>query len=113
MTNSKKENPPKVRTKSISTLMTSISWLKHGFHQLFPSSLAGHIYGPFTRDNPLYITYHRVVFRPQHSEAQLTISDWKHDTDPGGPIGRQLMYNFIEVQPYFDGSISNPGTKGH
>ena len=86
---------------------------EHGFHQLFPSSLAGHVYGPFTRDNPLYITYHRVVFRPQHSEAQLTFSDWKHDTDPGGPIGRQLMYNFIEVQPYFDGSISNPGAEDH
>ena len=86
---------------------------EYRFDQLFPSSLAGHIYGPFTRENPLYITYHRIVFRSKSSEARLTVSDWKHDRDPGGPIGRQLMHNFIEVQPYFDGTIANPVTEVH
>jgi hypothetical protein len=23
------------------------------------------------------------------------------NTEPGGPIGQQLMYNFIKVQPYW------------
>ena len=73
-----------------------------GFHQLFPSCLAGHVYGPFTRENNLYVTYHRVVFRAKSRDAQLTISDWKSEDEPGGPIGRRLMYNFIEVQPYLE-----------
>ena len=72
------------------------------FHQLFPSSLAGHVYGPFTRENPLYVTYHRVVFRAKTAGAKLTISDWKSNDEPGGPIGRRLMHNFIEVQPYLE-----------
>ena len=72
-----------------------------GFHQLFPSGLAGHVYGPFKDGNHLYITYHRVVFRAKRPEAALTISDWASDTQPGGPIGQNLMFNFVEVQPYF------------
>lgn len=73
-----------------------------GFHQLFPSGLAGHSYGPFTRKNNLYLTYHRIVFRARASEALLTISDWANEKEPGGPIGQQLMHNFIEVQPYLE-----------
>ena len=72
------------------------------FHQLFPSSLAGHVYGPFTRENPLYVTYHRVVFRAKTAGAKLSISDWKSNDEPGGPIGQRLMHNFIEVQPYLE-----------
>ena len=72
------------------------------FHQLFPSRLAGHVYGPFRRENPLYVTYHRVVFRAQTAGAKLTISDWKSNAEPGGPIGQRLMHNFIEVQPYLE-----------
>ena len=72
------------------------------FHQLFPSSLAGHVYGPFTRENPLYVTYHRVVFRAKTAAAELTISDWQNNDEPGGPIGQRLTHNFIEVQPYLE-----------
>ena len=73
------------------------------FHQRFPTSLAGSVFGPFNIENSFYLTYHRVVFRAKATEAVLTISDWASTTDPGGPIGQELMYNFIEVQPYFNG----------
>ncbi len=73
-----------------------------GFHQMFPSGLAGHVYGPFKDGNNLYLTYHRVVFRAKASQAKLVISDWATKDSPGGPIGQTLLYNFIEVQPYVD-----------
>ncbi|MFH0965006.1 MAG: LamG domain-containing protein [Planctomycetota bacterium] len=61
-----------------------------------------HDYGPFTRKNLLWITYRVVFFRPKAPEATLIISDWKTDTEPGGPVGQQLIHNFIEVEPYFE-----------
>lgn len=81
------------------------------FHQLFPSSLAGSVYGPFSRENSFHLMYHRVVFRAKATEAVLTISDWASDTDPGGAVGQELMYNFIEVQPYLDDSDLPPHSR--
>ena len=72
------------------------------FHQLFPSGMGGGVYGSFNAKNSLYLTYHRVVFRARSTTAMLTISDWDSDTDPGGPVGQQLMHNFVEVQPYLE-----------
>jgi hypothetical protein len=34
--------------------------------------------------------------------ARLTISDWADERNPGGPIGQEMVYNFVEVQPYFE-----------
>lgn len=72
------------------------------FHELFASGRAGHVYGLFRDGNHLYITYHRLVFRAKGTEAQLTISDWERQEEPGGQIGQRLMHNFIEVQPYLE-----------
>jgi hypothetical protein len=72
------------------------------FHQLYPSKLGGVVQGPFNVENSLYLTYHRVVFRARNTTALLTISDWASETNPGGPVGQQLMHNFIEVQPYLE-----------
>ena len=63
-------------------------------------SIVGH--GKFTPQNPLWSTYRNFVFRARGEEATLTISDWASDTDPGGPIGQELIFNFIEVQPYLE-----------
>ncbi|MBI3920875.1 MAG: hypothetical protein HY318_05595 [Armatimonadetes bacterium] len=70
------------------------------FENTFASGRAGHTGKGFTRDNNLPVTYRFLVFRARGEEAMLTISDWASDTDPGGPIGQELMHNFIEVQPY-------------
>ena len=72
------------------------------FHELFPSGLAGHSHESFDRTNNLWITYHRLVFRAQGDEALLTISDWAGDGNPQGPIGQELMHNFVEVAPYLE-----------
>ena len=61
-----------------------------------------HSYGPYDRENKAWMNYHWRVFRARGTTARLTVSDWKSDNEPGGPIGQELMYNFIEVQPYFE-----------
>ena len=49
-----------------------------------------------------WLNHHRIVFKATQPTAQLTISDWASDAEPGGPIGQELMCNFVEIQPYFD-----------
>lgn len=56
--------------------------------------------GAFTRENPLWINYHWHVFRATGTTATLTISDWVSPDDPGGPVGQELLVNFIEVKPF-------------
>ena len=48
------------------------------------------------------MNYHWRVFRAKQTTAQLTVTDWKNATTPGGPSGQELMFNFFEVQPYFE-----------
>jgi hypothetical protein len=72
------------------------------FANTFASGRAGHTGQGFTRENNLPITYRFLVFRARREKAMLRISDWASDTDPGGPIGQELMHNFIEVQPYLE-----------
>jgi len=50
-----------------------------------------------------WINHHRIVFRAQDTTAMLTISDWADDNTPGGPIGQELICNFVEIQPYLEG----------
>ena len=72
------------------------------FRQAFRSGLAGHSYEKFDRKTNLWTTYHRLVFRAKASTAKLTISDWQSLSDPGGPIGQELTFNYIGVQPYLE-----------
>ncbi len=72
------------------------------FAEVFSSGKIGHVYGSFNRDNPLWVTFHRLVFRANNTEGTLTVSDWPSDTAAGGPIGQELMYNFLELQPYLE-----------
>jgi len=49
-----------------------------------------------------WMTLHRRVFRAVGATARLTISDWQAPDEPGGPIGQEVRYNFIEVEPYLE-----------
>ena len=70
------------------------------FQHVFPNCY-NHFVGPFdSTEHRAWMNYHQRVFRAKGTEAKLLISDWAGDTDPGGPIGQELMYNFIEVEPY-------------
>ena len=54
----------------------------------------------FKGKNKYYMNYHWRVFRAKAETARLTVSDWKSGEERGGPVGQELMYNFIEIQPY-------------
>lgn len=49
-----------------------------------------------------WFNFYSRLFRAKESTAKLMISDWAGEDEPGGPVGQELLYNFIEVQPYFD-----------
>ena len=53
------------------------------------------------KDNPFWASYHWRLFRAGGETATLTVSDWADEKNAGGPIGQELMYNFIKVQPYW------------
>lgn len=86
----------------------------------------------FDRENKYWMNYHQRIFRANGTEAKLAISDWASDPStprqaqglersrkassprrrsgqarqakagrPAG-AGQELMFNFLEVQPYLD-----------
>lgn len=72
---------------------------KNSFQFTFPNCYA-HIVGKFNAKYPFWMNYHWRVFRAKGTTARLTVSDWDSDTAPGGPVGQESIYNFVEVQPY-------------
>lgn len=71
------------------------------FQFTYPSCYS-HEHGPYTREHPAHFDLYRVVFRAKAPTAELVISDWLAPTNPGGPMGQQLAFNFVEVQPFLD-----------
>jgi hypothetical protein len=61
-----------------------------------------HALGPFNDQNKAWMNYHYLVFRAESPSAKLVLSDWTDVRDAGGPPGQELVYNFLEVQPYLD-----------
>ncbi|HQP96915.1 MAG TPA: hypothetical protein PLY86_00550 [bacterium] len=74
---------------------------KYCFQQVFPSCYS-HEVGEYTKDNPAYINFHRIVFRPKQATTKLTISDWKTSDNRGGDVGQETSVNFIEIQPFLE-----------
>jgi len=72
---------------------------EYAFQFVYPSSYS-HELGPYTREHPAYMSFHRLVFRPKGHEARLTISDWKTPTQPGADAGQETAFNFVELQPF-------------
>ena len=70
------------------------------FQALIKSCYA-HRYEKFDRNNPYRMNYHQRIFRAKGKTARLALSDWVSGTQPGGPAGEELIWNFIQVQPYF------------
>ena len=59
---------------------------------------------PFIGDNRLNITFCRVVFRAEKETGRLTISDWPSEDNAAGQEGGESAFNFITVEPYFEGN---------
>ena len=43
-----------------------------------------------------------IEWEAQGPAAKLIVSDWASEEDPGGPIGQELMCNFLQVHPYLE-----------
>ena len=61
-----------------------------------------HHHGPYDAKNKAWMNYHWRVFRAKGRTAKVTVSDWTSPEERGGPIGQELMYNYIMVQPYLE-----------
>jgi hypothetical protein len=72
---------------------------KRNFQFTFPNCYA-HLLGKFNAQYNYWMNYHWRVFTAKETTTKLTVTDWQHDQQPGGPIGQELMFNFIEIHPY-------------
>ena len=73
------------------------------FVAVFPNH-SSHRYGEYTGKRSAWINYHWTLFRAGATTARLTISDWATPQPQGrGPAtaGQEIMYNFIQVHPYY------------
>ena len=68
------------------------------FQHVAVNLFKGH--APFKRGVHPYVNFYQKVFRARNETAGLIISDWSSDTEPGGPVGQELMFNFLELAPY-------------
>ncbi len=57
---------------------------------------------PYDDKHKAWMNYHVRWFRATDTTARLVVTDWPNDTVPGATVGRELMINFVEVQPYLD-----------
>ena len=80
------------------------------FTRVFHNSYA-HSYGKYDTKNHAWMNYHWVLFRAERTTANVTVSDWASNGKPGGPIGQALMFNFLQVHPYFEAGSSGSATK--
>lgn len=74
---------------------------ERSFQQPMANNYA-HALGAFKDQNKFWMNDHFVVFRAKGHSTKLTISDWADASHPGGPQGQEMIYNFLEVQPYFE-----------
>ena len=74
---------------------------EYGFQFVYPSCYS-HVVEAYTREHPAYMNFHRLVFRATATSAALSISDWANPGEPGGPIGQETAFNFVEVQPFHE-----------
>ena len=72
---------------------------RHSYQTAFPTRDQ---LDPFTEAKPFWLNYHWQVFRATGPTATLRISDWKTPERPGGPVGQQILYTFVEVKPYLE-----------
>ncbi|MAV37434.1 MAG: hypothetical protein CMJ59_18485 [Planctomycetaceae bacterium] len=71
------------------------------FTHLFPNP-PWHKAPPYDGEaNQAWMNYHWVLFRADGETARVTITDWTDEREPGGPIGQQLMLNYLQVHPYY------------
>ena len=96
-----RENPKEKRAHALTIRIQNVELIPgKSFHRVLPNS---HTSKDFPR-GALMLNCYRTVFRAKAKTADLTISDWSDKDEPGGPApaGQEVMFNFIQVQPYLE-----------
>ena len=93
----KKQNAVSISIENVELITAP----KKSFQFTYPHSY-GDRRDKFTPKQPYWMNFHRRIFRAKAATAKLTVTDWKSDDTPGGPAGQELMFNFIQIQPYLE-----------
>lgn len=88
-------------THALSLIIEGAEMLPEGSYTGKQVRGGSHTQLPFPDGAPCF-NHHRVMFRAKAPTAQLTISDWATPVAPGGPIGQELMVNYLQLEPYFE-----------
>ncbi len=58
------------------------------------------------KDGPIWFNHHRQMFRPMFRaagpRARLVLADWASPAGAGEPAGHELMFHYVQVEPYFE-----------
>lgn len=89
---------PNVKEKhAVSIRLDNVDLVEEkSFQAVFPGELSWS-----AKSDYKWLNCHYRIFRAKSETAHLTVSDWQTDTQPGGPVGQELVYDFVEMQPYF------------
>lgn len=68
----------------------------------YVKDMTGRAHPPFEPEAIPWINFHYRVFRAKGKTSTLRISDWQDETEPGGPLGQELMLGSIELAPYLE-----------
>jgi hypothetical protein len=90
------------QTHAVSLAVEGVTVLPGKSFQHVMANNYAHPLGAFNEQNQAWMNYHFRVFRATGPTAKLVLSDWASPGAPGGPAGQELMFNFIEVQPYLE-----------
>ncbi len=85
----------------VSVAIENVELIPDKTFQAMIKSCYAHRFKSFNRENPYRMNYHQRVFRAQGKTARLSLSDWASERESGGPAGEELVWNFVQVQPYF------------
>jgi len=55
-----------------------------------------------------WLNCHYRLFRPRDSTSRITISDWEDEETPPPPGERELLLDFVELQPYYADTEEQP-----
>lgn len=94
-------NPHVKRKHALSVAMEGVEILDdRSFQAVFPGKLS---WSKKKDEEYNWLNCHYRRFRAKSDTARLTVSDWAAAAAPGGAEGRELLLDFVEVQPYFAG----------
>ncbi|MBI3923583.1 MAG: hypothetical protein HY318_19345 [Armatimonadetes bacterium] len=90
------------RKHAISVKIENVGMVAEKCFQAILSAGYWYAFGSFNGNNPYWMNYHQQVFRAKEKTARLVLSDWASEHFAGGPEGEELIWNFIQVQPYIE-----------